>query len=310
MPLNKTQLQILQALKSKPDSTKRIAQRLEVDLTLVSYYMDALEAEGYIEGPKAFDIELGDQHFLAASLTRKGETAVKHPEALLQSPKPSVIENHFYGSVASVANQGTQPFVAGQVNGNPIGQVDTLNQNSGGITQTNSNSPNSNASASDGNNNQVTQSQQIEVPESSLSQAEVVSLLVQLLQAVQVANALPAAEQQKVKQSLDAVKDEVANEEEPDKAFIAKKLERTAKTLKTASETVEAGKTLWQNAKPILVKVAGWLGAAAGSLVILLGSGEQPVANTTGQSVGGLFDAIAENVTAEELVQLPTDSAE
>ena len=156
----------------------------------------------------------------------------------------------------------------------------------------------------------MTQSQQIEVPESSLSQAEVVSLLVQLLQAVQVANALPAAEQQKVKQSLDAVKDEVANEEEPDKAFIAKKLERTAKTLKTASETVEAGKTLWQNAKPILVKVAGWLGAAAGSLVILLGSGEQPVANTTGQSVGGLFDAIAENVTAEELVQLPTDSAE
>jgi len=41
-----------------------------------------------------------------------------------------------------------------------------------------------------------------------------------------------------------------------------------AETLEEASKSVEAGKTLWHQVSPIAIKVARWLGAAAGSLLM------------------------------------------
>ena len=57
---------------------------------------------------------------------------------------------------------------------------------------------------------------------------------------------------------------------EPEKKVALATLESMAETLKEASKTVEAGKTLWGQVSPILVKVAEWLGAAAGSLLMRL----------------------------------------
>ena len=51
-------------------------------------------------------------------------------------------------------------------------------------------------------------------------------------------------------------------EEEPDKEFAAKNLQRATKVLKEAGETVEAGTSLWQKVKPILETVSPWLGVA------------------------------------------------
>ncbi|MEH1783619.1 MAG: hypothetical protein V7L26_31955 [Nostoc sp.] len=38
-----------------------------------------------------------------------------------------------------------------------------------------------------------------------------------------------------------------------------------AETLEKTTKTVESGQKIWTAAKPIIVKVAIWLGAAAGS---------------------------------------------
>ncbi|GEM_PF-4409442 len=59
----------------------------------------------------------------------------------------------------------------------------------------------------------------------------------------------------------------VAQEEtqtaEPDKEFAAGNLKRMAQTIETASKTVESGKTLWENVKPILKQLPAYFGVAA-----------------------------------------------
>ncbi|NEQ07476.1 MAG: hypothetical protein F6K37_16450 [Moorea sp. SIO4E2] len=56
--------------------------------------------------------------------------------------------------------------------------------------------------------------------------------------------------------------------EEPKKELALANLETVAETLETASGKADAGKTLWGKAKPILLKVADWFGAAAASHII------------------------------------------
>ncbi|EGJ31060.1 MULTISPECIES: hypothetical protein [Moorena] len=56
--------------------------------------------------------------------------------------------------------------------------------------------------------------------------------------------------------------------EEPKKETVLANLESATETLETASRKLDAGKTLWDKAKPILLKVADWFGAAAASQII------------------------------------------
>ncbi|MEA5472339.1 hypothetical protein [Spirulina sp. 06S082] len=65
---------------------------------------------------------------------------------------------------------------------------------------------------------------------------------------------------------LETAKEEV-QEEEPDKDFAAKSLQRATKVLKEAGETVEAGTDLWQKVQPIITKLLPWLGVAASFFV-------------------------------------------
>jgi hypothetical protein len=41
-----------------------------------------------------------------------------------------------------------------------------------------------------------------------------------------------------------------------------------AETLEKTTKTVDSGKKLWTTAKPIIVKIATWLGVAAGSSLL------------------------------------------
>ncbi len=49
----------------------------------------------------------------------------------------------------------------------------------------------------------------------------------------------------------------------PDKQLAAGNLKRMAQTIETASKTVESGKTLWGNVKPVLKELPAYFGVAA-----------------------------------------------
>ena len=112
----------------------------------------------------------------------------------------------------------------------------------------------------------VTQSQRIGTSESSqpLTQANVVELIAQLEELFRSSD-LPEEKTAKAIKHLEAAKEEV-QEEEPDKEFTAKNLQRATKVLKEAGETVEAGTSLWKKVQPIITKLLPWLGVAAGFL--------------------------------------------
>ena len=113
----------------------------------------------------------------------------------------------------------------------------------------------------------VTQNQQIGTSESSqlLTQTDVVKLITQLEELFRSSD-LPEEKTAKAIKHLEAAKEEV-QEKEPDKDFAAKNLQRATKVLKEASETVEAGSSLWQKVKPILETITPWLGVAASFLI-------------------------------------------
>lgn len=108
----------------------------------------------------------------------------------------------------------------------------------------------------------VTQTQQIGTTESSkpLTQANVVELIIQLEELFRNSG-LPEAETAKAINHLESAKEE-AQEENPDKDFAAKNLQRATKVLKEAGETVDAGTSLWQKMEPILETISPWLGVA------------------------------------------------
>jgi hypothetical protein len=82
------------------------------------------------------------------------------------------------------------------------------------------------------------------------------------------ASDLPDDTKQEVIDYLKATKRAV-DKPEPKKELALGNFEEMTETLKNATETVVASKTLWATAKPIIIKLAGWLGAAAtGSFLI------------------------------------------
>ena len=89
---------------------------------------------------------------------------------------------------------------------------------------------------------------------------EAIELIKQIEQLIKDSD-LPESQKQEAIQYLRSAKKD-AQEKEPDKDFIAKNLQRSTKIIKAASNTLEAGKGLWEKIEPIFGKLRIWLGVA------------------------------------------------
>lgn len=115
-----------------------------------------------------------------------------------------------------------------------------------------------------GDNNQVTQQNQVGTDTGTpLTKEDVVKLLAQLENLIKGAE-LPADTKEEVVEDLSAAK-KATDKEEPNKNRALERLTSVADTLEKTTKTVESSQKIWTTAKPIIVKVAAWLGAAAGS---------------------------------------------
>ncbi len=90
-----------------------------------------------------------------------------------------------------------------------------------------------------------------------LTQEEVVQLLAQIKTKVQESG-LSKEEQDSALMRLNLVTED-AQAKKPDKQLIASNLKQVTATLAEVSKTTEAGKKVWENVKPMLVPLAGWL---------------------------------------------------
>ena len=159
-----------------------------------------------------------------------------------------------------------------------VGQVSTMTSNPGGFSVGGSVGGNVNNVQGDGNRavqgdnnqavlgdgNQVTQQNQVGADTGeSLTKEDVVKLLAQLETLIQGAE-LPADTKEEVIEDLSAAK-KATDKEEPNKQRALERLGTVAETLEKTSKGVEAGQKVWTIAKPIIGKIATWLGVAAGS---------------------------------------------
>ncbi|WP_348230319.1 hypothetical protein [Trichocoleus desertorum] len=119
-----------------------------------------------------------------------------------------------------------------------------------------------------GNYNKQTMSNERSPALNVPTQAEVVELLAQIKQLISNSD-LPGAVKEKATKHVEAANVEV-EEEEPDKQLISKHLERVTKTIEEVDKTVDTSKRIFEKVVPLVVKVAGWLGTAAGSLWTIL----------------------------------------
>lgn len=115
-----------------------------------------------------------------------------------------------------------------------------------------------------GDNNQVTQRSQAGTDsETPLTKEGIVKVLTELETLIRKAE-LPAQPKEEVIEDLSAVKN-ATDQEEPNKTRALARLDSVAETLEKTSKTVESGQKLWSTAKPMIARIARWLGAAAGS---------------------------------------------
>ncbi|WP_242063090.1 hypothetical protein [Nostoc sp. FACHB-145] len=97
----------------------------------------------------------------------------------------------------------------------------------------------------------------------SLTKEDVVKLLTQLETLIKGAELHPDTKEEVI-EDLSAAK-KATDKEEPNKQRALDRLTGVAETLEKTSKSVEAGQKIWTTAKPIIVKIATWLGVAAGS---------------------------------------------
>ncbi|MEM1392422.1 MAG: pentapeptide repeat-containing protein [Cyanobacteria bacterium P01_H01_bin.150] len=122
-----------------------------------------------------------------------------------------------------------------------------------------------------GDNNQVIQGDGNQVgvdTEAPLSKNDIVKLLEEL-EALVLKAELPEETKEEVSEEISAAK-KATDKEEPKKNIAIANLESVAQTLEKTNKTVDASQKLWNKAKPIIVKIASWLGAAAGSYLLKL----------------------------------------
>ena len=108
----------------------------------------------------------------------------------------------------------------------------------------------------------VNQTQNINYGKSddSLTKSNVVELIAQLEELFSSSD-LPGKYKEKAIKHLESAKEE-AQEDNPDKEFAAKSLQRATKVLKEAGNTVDAGTNLWSKVKPIISRLSPWLSVA------------------------------------------------
>lgn len=122
-----------------------------------------------------------------------------------------------------------------------------------------------------GDNNQVIQGDGNQVgvdAEAPLSKDDIVELLEEL-EALVLKAELPEETKEEVSSEISAAK-KATDKEEPKKNIALANLESVAQTLEKTNKTMDAGQKLWNTTKPIIVKIASWLGAAAGSYLLNL----------------------------------------
>ncbi|WP_138505354.1 pentapeptide repeat-containing protein [Nostoc sp. PA-18-2419] len=168
--------------------------------------------------------------------------------------RPSFYSNTQVGQVSTMTNNPGGFSVGGSVGGN----VNNVQGDNNRAVQGDNNQ------AVLGDGNQVTQQNQVGADTGeSLTKEDVVKLLAQLETLIQGAE-LPADTKEEVIEDLSAAK-KATDKEEPNKQRALERLGSVADTLDKTSKTVESGQKIWTVAKPIIVKVATWLGVAAGS---------------------------------------------
>ncbi len=168
--------------------------------------------------------------------------------------RPSVYSNTQIQEVGTMTNNLGGFSVGGSVGGN----VNNVQGDGNRAVQGDNNQ------AVLGDNNQVTQQNQVGADTAeSLTKEDVVKLLADLETLIKGAE-LPADTKEEVVEDLSAAK-KATDKEEPNKQRALERLTGVAETLEKTSKSVEAGQKIWTTAKPIIVKVATWLGAVAGS---------------------------------------------
>lgn len=115
-----------------------------------------------------------------------------------------------------------------------------------------------------GDGNRVTQQNQVgATAETTLTKDDIIKLFAELEGLIKKAE-LPEDTKEEVIEDLGAAK-RATDKEEPNKKRALERLTSVTETLEKTSKSVEAGQKIWTVAKPIITKVALWLGAAAGS---------------------------------------------
>ncbi|MDY6896856.1 MAG: pentapeptide repeat-containing protein [Cyanobacteriota bacterium] len=145
-----------------------------------------------------------------------------------------------------------------------IEQVRTMTNNPSGDSQNISfgNVDGSNLQVARDNSNQQMEANVTQPNEKQLTQADVIQMLAQIEELVNSTPELPEADKEKSLRYLGAAKEET-QAPEADKQLAAGNLKRMAQTIETTSKTVESGKTLWGNVKPILKELPAYFGVAA-----------------------------------------------
>lgn len=113
-----------------------------------------------------------------------------------------------------------------------------------------------------GDGNQVTQQVGTD-SETALTKDEIIKLFAELETLIQQAG-LPADTKEEVIEDLGAAK-KATDKEEPNKKRALERLTNVTETLEKTSKSVEAGQKIWTIAKPMISKIALWLGANVGS---------------------------------------------
>lgn len=143
-----------------------------------------------------------------------------------------------------------------------------MNNYPGGIHQANSGFMSGGMQAAVGNNNTQVTANDASSSE-MITQSEVAELILQIKQAIQALDIPDSAKENSIK-CLDIAKLE-AEEEEPDKEFVSKNLERVVKNITSLEKTLDSSQRIMTIISPLLIKIASWLGTAAGSFWTLLG---------------------------------------
>ncbi|MEM1394252.1 MAG: pentapeptide repeat-containing protein [Cyanobacteria bacterium P01_H01_bin.150] len=153
-------------------------------------------------------------------------------------------------------------------------KVDTMNSGfsvGGSVGGDINNVQGDNNRAVQGDNNQAVQGDNNQIgidTEAPVSKDDIVKLLEEL-EALVLKAQLPQETKEEVSEDISAAK-KATNKDEPKKNIALANLESVAQTLEKTNKTVDASQKLWSKAKPIITKIAGWLGAAAGSYLLNL----------------------------------------